>query len=139
LTTSGDTRKSCQSSAAILVNRHCSSTATTDFSREKWLADSDYDANPAINAATVHTLARCEWIEKGEPGTGKTHLLIGLGSEAAQDGLRVRYTLATKLVNELFEAADERQLAKTIARYGRVDLLCIDLFRPRDYAEPATV
>lgn len=59
--------------------------------------------------------------------TGKTHLLIGLGTAAAQDGFRVRYTLATKLVNELVEAADERQLAKTIARYGRVDLLCIEL------------
>jgi DNA replication protein DnaC len=49
-----------------------------------------------------------------------------LGTAAAQDGFRVRYSLATKLVNELVEAADERQLAKTIARYGRVDLLCID-------------
>ena len=97
------------------------------FPREKWLSDFDYDANPAINAATIHTLARCEWIKKGEPlcligdsGTGKTHLLIGLGTAAAQDGFRVRYTLATKLVNELVEAADERQLAKTIARYGRL-------------------
>lgn len=28
--------------------------------------------------------------------------------------------------DELVEAADEKQLSKTIARYGRVDLLCID-------------
>jgi DNA replication protein DnaC len=103
------------------------------FPREKWLADFDFDANPAINAATIHTLARCEWVKKGEPlcligdsGTGKTHLLIGLGTAAAEAGFRVKYALATKLVNELVEAADERQLAKTIARYGRVDLLCID-------------
>ncbi|GLP66448.1 hypothetical protein TUSST3_30680 [Streptomyces sp. TUS-ST3] len=41
-------------------------------------------------------------------------------------GFRVRYTLATKLVNEPVEAADEKVLTKTIARYGRVDLLCID-------------
>ncbi len=41
-------------------------------------------------------------------------------------GFRVRYVLATKLVNELVEAADNKQLSKTIARYGRVDLLCID-------------
>ncbi len=41
-------------------------------------------------------------------------------------GFRVRYSLATKLVNELVEAADEKILTKTIARYGRVDLLCID-------------
>jgi DNA replication protein DnaC len=41
-------------------------------------------------------------------------------------GFRVKYTLAAKLVNELVEAADEMTLTKTIARYGRVDLLCID-------------
>lgn len=41
-------------------------------------------------------------------------------------GYRVRYTLATKLVNELVEAADDKQLTKTINRYGRVDLLLID-------------
>jgi DNA replication protein DnaC len=58
-------------------------------------------------------------------GTGKCHLLIALGTEAAMAGFRVRYTLATKLVNELVEAADEKMLSKTIARYGR-DLLCID-------------
>jgi DNA replication protein DnaC len=62
----------------------------------------------------------------GDSGTGKSHLLIGLGTVAAEAGHRVRYTLASKLVNELVEAADERQLSKTIARYGRVDLLCLD-------------
>lgn len=36
------------------------------------------------------------------------------------------YTLATTLVNELVEAADEKILTKTTARYGRVDLLCTD-------------
>jgi len=41
-------------------------------------------------------------------------------------GHRVKYVLAAKLVNELVEAADERQLSKTVARYGRVDLLCLD-------------
>jgi DNA replication protein DnaC len=41
-------------------------------------------------------------------------------------GFRVRYTLASKLANELAEAADDGQLTKTINRYGRVDLLCID-------------
>jgi len=66
-------------------------------------------------------------------------LLIGLGTAAAEKGYRVRYILATRLVNELVEAADEKVLAKTIARYGRVDLLCIDLCRARDYAEVSCV
>ncbi len=67
------------------------------------------------------------------------HLLIALGAEAAMAGYRVRYTLAAKLVNELVEGADEKQRTKTINRYGRVDLLCVDLCRPRDYAEGLTV
>ncbi len=29
-------------------------------------------------------------------------------------------------MSELVEAADDKQLTKTIARYGRVDLLCLD-------------
>lgn len=103
------------------------------FPREKSLRAFDYDANPNIDAATINTLATCEWVRKGHPlcligdsGTGKSHLLIALGTEATMKGYRVKYVLATKLVNELVEAADEKVLAKTIARYGRVDLLCID-------------
>ena len=103
------------------------------FPRDKWLADFDFTANPAINPATIHELATGDWIRRGDPlcligdsGTGKSHLLIGLGTAAAEQGYRVRYTLANRLVNELVEAADDKQLAKTIARYGRVDLLLID-------------
>jgi DNA replication protein DnaC len=103
------------------------------FPRPKWLKDFDYDANPNINPAVIGALETCDWITKGAPlcligdsGTGKSHLLIGLGTAAAMAGHRVRYVLASKLVNELVEASDDRQLTKTIARYGRVDLLCID-------------
>lgn len=103
------------------------------FPRAKTLREFDFDASPSIDPAVIHTLAACEWVAKGQPlcligdsGTGKSHLLIALGIEAAMNGHRVRCTLATKLANELAEAADDRQLTKTIARYGRVDLLCID-------------
>jgi len=103
------------------------------FPRDKSLRAFDFDANSNVDPAVVHTLASCDWVRKGLPlcligdsGTGKSHLLIALGTEAAMAGFRVRYVLATKLVNELVEAADEKILTKTIARYGRVDLLCID-------------
>lgn len=86
-----------------------------------------------ITSATINELATGDWIRRGDPlcliggsGTGKSHLLIALGTAAAEQGYRVRYTLATRLVNELVEAADEKQLTKTINRYGRVDLLVID-------------
>ncbi|WP_276204646.1 IS21-like element helper ATPase IstB [Streptomyces kanamyceticus] len=103
------------------------------FPRQKLIRDFDFDSNPNVDPATIHTLTKCEWVKKGLPlcligdsGTGRSHLLIALGTEAAIAGFRVKYVLATKLVNELVAAADEKQLTKTIARYGRVDLLCID-------------
>jgi len=103
------------------------------FPRDKWLGDFDFDANPNVNPATINTLANGDWVRRGQPlcligdsGTGKSHLLIGLGAAAAEKGFRVKYTLATRLVNELVEAADDKTLARTIARYGRVDLLMID-------------
>ena len=60
------------------------------------------------------------------PAPAKRHLLIALGTLAAEAGYRVRYTLASKLVNELVEAADDKQLSKLITRYGRVDLILVD-------------
>ncbi len=62
----------------------------------------------------------------GDSGTGKTHLLIGLGLAACDQGRRVRYVTTAQLVNELVEAADDRQLSRVVGRYGRLDLLCLD-------------
>ncbi|XKK60585.1 ATP-binding protein [Streptomyces sp. ARC32] len=105
----------------------------THFPREKPLHEFDYRANLNVDPAVIYNLASFDWIAKGYPlsligdsGTGKSHLLIALGTAAAMAGHRVRYTTAAALVNELAEAADDKQLGKTIARYGRVDLLEID-------------
>jgi DNA replication protein DnaC len=50
------------------------------FPREKTLRGFDFEANPNIDPASIHTLAKCEWIKKGQPlcligdsGTGKSH------------------------------------------------------------------
>lgn len=104
-----------------------------NFPRQRSLREFGFEANPHVNPAVIHTLASCDWVRKHQPlcligdsGTGKSHLLIALGTEAAMAGFKVKYTLAAKLVNELVEAADEKVLTKTIARYGLVDLLAID-------------
>jgi DNA replication protein DnaC len=88
------------------------------FPREKWLQDFDFDANPAVNPATISTLASCAWARAGQPlcligdsGTGKSHLLIGLGAAAAMDGHRVKYTLAAKLCQSHPVARDQSQRA----------------------------
>jgi DNA replication protein DnaC len=103
------------------------------FPRIKRLADFDLAAAPTVNPATIATLASGGYLDAGEPvvllgdsGTGKSHLLIGLGMAACEQGRRVRYATAAQLVNELVEAADERRLSRIVARYGRIDLLCLD-------------
>ena len=103
------------------------------FPRTKRLADFDLSALPTLPPATLAHLAGGTWIDAGEPvvllgdsGTGKTHLLIGLGTAAAEHGRRVRYTTTAALVNELVEAADDKQLSRVLGRYARLDLLCLD-------------
>ena len=102
------------------------------FPRLKRLADFDVDAVPTIQPATLGHLAAGHFLSTGEPvvmlgdsGTGKSHLLIGLGLAACEQGRRVRYVTCAQLVNELIEAADERVLSHVVARYGRLDLLCL--------------
>jgi DNA replication protein DnaC len=106
--------------------------AEARFPRLKRLADFNPDAIPGI-AAALATLAAGTWIDAGEPvvllgdsGTGKSHLLIGLGLAACEQGRRVRYSTTAQLVNELAEAADNRQLSRVVGRYGRLDLLLLD-------------
>jgi DNA replication protein DnaC len=106
-----------------------------NFPRPKRIEDFDYAANPGVAPEQVNTLTDGAWVAAGLPlcligdsGTGKSHLLIGIGTAVAEAGYRVRYTTAANLVNELAEAADEKQLTRVIARYGRVDLLCLDEF-----------
>jgi DNA replication protein DnaC len=106
--------------------------ADAKFPRHKRLEDFDCTCSPVV-PATVATLAEGAFIEAGEPvcfvgdsGTGKSHLLIGTGLAACEAGRRVRYTTAAALVNELVEAADDKVLSRVVARYGRLDLLCLD-------------
>jgi DNA replication protein DnaC len=107
--------------------------AEAHFPRIKRLADFDLGAATTINPATISMLASCNFLAAGDPvvvlgdsGTGKSHLLIGLGMAACEQGRRVRYITAAQLVNELVEAADERRLSRIVARYGRLELLCLD-------------
>jgi DNA replication protein DnaC len=103
------------------------------FPRSKTLADFDHARVPGLSPALLAELAGGGWIERGEPlaligdsGTGKTHLLIALGTAAAMTGRRVRYVTCAGLVNELIEAEDDKQLTRLINRYTRLALLCID-------------
>jgi DNA replication protein DnaC len=107
--------------------------AEARFPRLKRLSEFNLDAVASIAPAQLAALASGAWIEAGEPlvllgdsGTGKSHLLIGLGVAACEQGRRVRYVTTAALVNELAEAADERVLSRVVGRYARLDLLLLD-------------
>src|SRR6478736_3309473 len=74
------------------------------FPRLKRLADFNIDAVPGIAPAILGHLAGGHYMDAGEPvvllgdsGTGKSHLLIGLGLAACEQGRRVRYITTAQL------------------------------------------
>ncbi|WP_435279710.1 IS21-like element helper ATPase IstB [Streptomyces sp. 1222.5] len=105
------------------------------FPRPKRLEDFDFAKNPNVTPEVVADLKSPAWVREGRPlvligdsGTGKSHLLIGIGTAIAEAGMTVRYTTTSALVNELAEADAGRRLSSVIAGYSKVDLLCLDEF-----------
>ena len=103
------------------------------FPEAKTIEGFDFDKAEGIDAAKVKELSRCDWIRKaqnvilaGPIGTGKTHLAIALGTQAARARLRVIFFRAADLVRQLVEARDARELGRLQRRLGRVDLLIVD-------------
>lgn len=103
------------------------------FSVLKSLDSFDFLAIPSLNKALVLELARCEYISRkenvlalGNSGTGKTHIALGLGLAACQQGHRVRFTTAAALVHELIEAKDEKRLLRFQKHLASFELLIVD-------------
>lgn len=81
----------------------------------------------------VKQLASCDFIHRrenvvmiGNPGTGKTHLMIALGLKACSDGYSVIFRNATTMAAELREAKDGYQLRKLEKTIANADLLLLD-------------
>ncbi|MFB7599809.1 ATP-binding protein [Streptomyces sp. NPDC056160] len=62
----------------------------------------------------------------GPPGTGKTHLAIGLGVRACQAGHRVAFATAAEWVDRLAAAHQAGNLAAELTRLGRYPLIVVD-------------
>lgn len=104
------------------------------FPEMKTLDTFDFAATGGtVSAAQINELGRGEWVARGDNaifagpiGTGKTHLAIALGMEAARQRRRVVFTRAADLVRMLTEARDTRELGRLQRRLMRVELLILD-------------
>lgn len=104
------------------------------FPELKTLDTFDFSATDgSVHAAQISELARGEWIARadnvifaGPIGTGKTHLAIALGVEAARQRHRVLFLRAADLVRSLLEARDARELGRLQRRLSLVHLLVLD-------------
>jgi DNA replication protein DnaC len=99
----------------------------------KTLEQIDWEALGGVSKQKILELATCEYVTKaqdvvlaGPIGTGKTHVAISLGVEAARRRFRVAFFRAAELVRALTEARDERTLTLLHRRLRRVDLLILD-------------
>lgn len=103
------------------------------FPAMKTLDQFDFAHQPALDRDLVLRLSRCEWVGRAEPvllagpvGTGKTHLAIALGIEAATRRRRVRFYRADDLVRELTEARGNHEVTRVMKRIDRIEVLIID-------------
>jgi DNA replication protein DnaC len=87
----------------------------------------------SVSATQIAELARGKWIDEaqnvifaGPIGTGKTHLAIALGVEAARQRRRVLFVRAADLVRSLLEARDTRELGRFHRRLQNVQVLIVD-------------
>lgn len=99
----------------------------------KTLDQLDWKALQGVSRTRLLELASCAYLGRAEDvilagpiGTGKSHIAIGLGVEAARRRFRVSFTRAAELVRMLLEARDERLLGRLHRQLERADLLIVD-------------
>ena len=103
------------------------------FPARKTVEDFDFSFARSVKRDTIMHLATLDFTAEannviflGPPGTGKTHLAIGLGIRACQAGHRVAFATAAEWVDRLSEAHDRNKLQDELVRLGRIPLLVID-------------
>jgi DNA replication protein DnaC len=103
------------------------------FPARKSLEEFDFDHARGLNREVIAHLGTLDFITArdnvvflGPPGTGKTHLAIGLAIRACQAGHRVLFATASQWVARLAEAHAAGRLQSELVRLGRYPLLVVD-------------
>jgi DNA replication protein DnaC len=103
------------------------------FPQTKTLDDFDFSFQRSVKRTQIAHLAQLDFLAEaknvvflGPPGTGKTHLSIALGVQAARRGHRVAFATAHEWVLRLGQAKRQGRLDDELERLSRTPLVICD-------------
>jgi len=118
-----------------LKRRKISRIRQANFPYKKYLQDLERKELPKNAADKIDILESLEFIKQGQnvilagnPGTGKTHLAIGLGIKACMEDYKVFFTTVPRLITQIRECKSQKTLRTLENRFEKFDLVVCDEF-----------
>jgi len=103
------------------------------FPTHKTLDEFNLNEQQSLSQKQLNQLRELVWIDQlyniillGPPGVGKTHLAIGLGLEAIQQGYKVMFVSMGDLIHTLKTEEITRRSQTKMTRIRKADLIIID-------------
>lgn len=125
------------------VNRKRAQMKNAGFPQLKHLQDLQRSELPEDAQQKLPELETLDFITEGRgivlggsPGTGKTHLAIGLGIKAIQEGYSVYFTTVSRLLTQIRECHSQRTLRRLELKFEKYDMVICDEF---GYADLFTI
>ena len=118
-----------------LENRKKQRIRSASFPYKKYLEDLNRDELPKDAIKKLGQLERLDFIENGQnvvlagnPGTGKTHMAIGLGIRACMNNYKVLFTTVPRLITQIKESRSDKWRRQLENRFEKYDLVICDEF-----------
>lgn len=118
-----------------IENRKKSQIRLAGFPSKMYLQELHREQLPEDAYQKLALLERLDFIESGQnvvlagnPGTGKTHIAVGLGLKACLQGYKVLFTTVHKLLTHIRESHSRRELKRLEAKFVKYDLVICDEF-----------
>jgi len=118
-----------------IKNRKTQRIRRAGFPYKKYLEDLKRAELPADAQDKLATLERLDFIKTGQnvvlagnPGTGKTHLAIGLAIKACLEDYTVLFTTVPRLITQIRESRSAKMLRTLENRFEKYDLIICDEF-----------
>jgi DNA replication protein DnaC len=118
-----------------IVRRKKQRVRRAGFPAQKLLQDLIREELPTAGADRLVALERLDFIREGHnlilagnPGTGKTHIAIGLGIKACLNDFTVLFTTVPRLITQIIESRSAKSLRLLENRFEKYDLVICDEF-----------